>query len=216
MEQSVLYVTIAVVSMAALVGVSWYILPFLGYKHKPRIRHVHLLEWQQGDKLELFPRPLFDGDGPAVWGKRWVYHGRVFSYGVFGVELILDRTRKDKSGRAVDVSPNLPDKIRVPFEEVKANVSLSQRKHCKLTRTVSSGGREEWRLNGVLHREDGPACIWPEGTEEWWLNSKRHRLDGPAFIRSDGYKRWFINGLEISEEDFNAMQNHKLLFGGQN
>ena len=32
-------------------------------------------------------------------------------------------------------------------------------------------GIKEWRLNGKLHREDGPARVWSNGTKEWYLNN---------------------------------------------
>jgi len=37
---------------------------------------------------------------------------------------------------------------------------------------VSSKGTKEWRLNGLLHREDGPAIEWADGSKEWRLNGK--------------------------------------------
>jgi hypothetical protein len=30
----------------------------------------------------------------------------------------------------------------------------------------------KWYLNGDLHREDGPAVIYPDGTQRWYLNDK--------------------------------------------
>lgn len=33
-------------------------------------------------------------------------------------------------------------------------------------------GRVEWRIDGILHREDGPAVIKETGVKEWWLNGK--------------------------------------------
>jgi hypothetical protein len=74
-------------------------------------------------------------------------------------------------------------------------------------------GHEEWTLNGELHREDGPARIWSDGSQEWFLNGARHRLDGPAYINPVGYQGWWVHGVHISEADFNALRNHKLLFG---
>lgn len=41
------------------------------------------------------------------------------------------------------------------------------------TLTESADGRREWWLNGVPHREDGPAIEWPDGRREWWLHGKR-------------------------------------------
>jgi hypothetical protein len=59
---------------------------------------------------------------------------------------------------------------------------------------VYPNGRQEWWLNGNLHREDGPAIIFPDGTQSWWLSGNLHREDGPAVIHSDGTKVWFLNG----------------------
>ena len=59
---------------------------------------------------------------------------------------------------------------------------------------INSYGDKEWRLNGKLHREDGPAVIWSTGTQEWWVNGQRHRIDGPAVIWSTGTQEWLVNG----------------------
>ena len=63
--------------------------------------------------------------------------------------------------------------------------------------------RTLWRLNGKLHREDGPAAEWSDGYKEWWLNDKLHREDGPAIEGADGAKEWYLNGKEYTEEEFN-------------
>lgn len=31
----------------------------------------------------------------------------------------------------------------------------------------------EWRENGEVHREDGPAVERMDGTKEWWLKGKK-------------------------------------------
>jgi len=51
-----------------------------------------------------------------------------------------------------------------------------------------------WRLNGKLHREDGPAVEYPSGTKCWYLNGKYHREDGPAIEDADGTREWYLNG----------------------
>ena len=61
-------------------------------------------------------------------------------------------------------------------------------------------GNQEWRKNGKLHREDGPAIIYAHGSQEWWVNGKLHREDGPAFILPDGTQEWYLNG-KIHRED---------------
>lgn len=57
-----------------------------------------------------------------------------------------------------------------------------------------ANGTKSWYLNGVPHREAGPAIEHPNGTKEWWLNGRRHRKDGPAIEYADGSKDWFLNG----------------------
>ena len=55
-------------------------------------------------------------------------------------------------------------------------------------------GSKAWFLNGLQHREDGPACEFADGTKVWYLNGKRHRTDGPAIEFANGDKVWYLNG----------------------
>jgi len=57
-----------------------------------------------------------------------------------------------------------------------------------------SDGSQNWRLNGKLHRTDGPADIRADGSQCWYLNGKQHREDGPAVIRANGSQFWWLNG----------------------
>ena len=57
-----------------------------------------------------------------------------------------------------------------------------------------------WYLNGVPHREDGPAVEYPSGVKEWYLNGKRHRENGPAIEYPDGSKEWWHHGLRTKVE----------------
>jgi len=65
---------------------------------------------------------------------------------------------------------------------------------------VDDDGTKEWRLNGQLHREDGPAEEYPNGTKKWFLNGKLHRTDGPAVENVDGTKYWYLNGKRHRED----------------
>ena len=60
-------------------------------------------------------------------------------------------------------------------------------------------GSQSWHLNGLRHREDGPAITKPDGTKEWYLNGYRHRTDGPAVI-CDEYQAWYLNGKRHRED----------------
>ena len=31
-----------------------------------------------------------------------------------------------------------------------------------------------WYKDGVVHREDGPACEWDDGDKWWWLNGQEY------------------------------------------
>jgi hypothetical protein len=62
---------------------------------------------------------------------------------------------------------------------------------------TESDGSQRWYKDGNLHREDGPAIIYPDGTKRWYKDGKRHREDGPAIIYSDGTQRWYKNGKDI-------------------
>jgi hypothetical protein len=61
-------------------------------------------------------------------------------------------------------------------------------------------GNRFWFLNGLLHREDGPAVEWADGTKYWYINGQRHREDGPAIEYTDGWKEWYLNGKKMSED----------------
>lgn len=56
-------------------------------------------------------------------------------------------------------------------------------------------GNKFWYINGLLHRDDGPAIDCYSGTKEWYQNGLLHRLDGPAGEYASGTKFWYQNGL---------------------
>jgi len=52
-------------------------------------------------------------------------------------------------------------------------------------RIVCSDGIQMWLtlVGEDLHREDGPAVIWPDGFKEYWLEDKRDRPEaGSLFV----------------------------------
>ncbi len=60
---------------------------------------------------------------------------------------------------------------------------------------IMNDGTQEWWKNGLRHRENGPAILYPDGGEEWWFNGQLHRQDGPAVITADGEKSWWVHGV---------------------
>jgi hypothetical protein len=71
-------------------------------------------------------------------------------------------------------------------------------------------GFEIWKLNGKVHREDGPALIYPDGTQFWFINNNIHREDGPAIILPNGKKEWYYKGKQVSEEELKQINIEKL------
>jgi hypothetical protein len=65
---------------------------------------------------------------------------------------------------------------------------------------TDNNGNKEWRLNGELHREDGPAAEYINGYKAWYIHGKRHREDGPAIERVNGDKWWYLNGKRHRED----------------
>ena len=58
------------------------------------------------------------------------------------------------------------------------------------------------RVDGKLHRLDGPAVQHTTGAKFWYVDGKLHRTDGPAAEWAGGTKYWFINGVSLTEEQF--------------
>ena len=63
---------------------------------------------------------------------------------------------------------------------------------------------EEWLVNGVCHRLDGPAVIWYHDNgqvecEAWLVNGQGQRLDGPAWVEYNAIGQveregWLVDG----------------------
>ncbi|MEZ0261721.1 MAG: hypothetical protein ACAH80_11975 [Alphaproteobacteria bacterium] len=88
----------------------------------------------------------------------------------------------------------------VRVEKIKELRNGAGEYHCTEGPAVewSNGDKEYW-VNGLLHREDGPA-IDSRYQKAWWVNGKLHRLDGPAREYGDGNKAWWVNG-KLHRED---------------
>jgi hypothetical protein len=54
---------------------------------------------------------------------------------------------------------------------------------------------------GKYHRLDGPAREFKDGYKEWYINGIRHREDGPA-IEWNFFKRWYLNNKIYTEQDW--------------
>jgi hypothetical protein len=59
---------------------------------------------------------------------------------------------------------------------------------------VFPGGTRYWYQRGELHRVGGPAVEFRAGTQWWYQHGKFHRVGGPAEIHPDGTQRWYQHG----------------------
>jgi len=87
----------------------------------------------------------------------------------------------------------------------------------KPTCTTYPNGDKIWLLNGIRHREDGPAFEGANGIKEWCLNGGLHREDGPAVERASGAKEWWLNdkeatAIEVFRRADDEQRKHMLLF----
>lgn len=67
---------------------------------------------------------------------------------------------------------------------------------------LSTQYSKEWLIDGIRHRNDGPAIFINKPNyirAEWWLNGVLHRDNNkPAIIDSDGTVEYWINGIKQS------------------
>lgn len=59
----------------------------------------------------------------------------------------------------------------------------------------------EWRYNGLLHRENGPARIH-KYSMFWYKHGKLHRIDGPAVIDDSGPKQYWLDGIKYKPKEY--------------
>jgi hypothetical protein len=69
----------------------------------------------------------------------------------------------------------------------QAGIELVFKEQDKLEKTIDEHGTITYRLNGKLHREDGPAIIY-----------------------ADGDKFWYLEGIRYTEEEFNNKMQIKI------
>jgi hypothetical protein len=65
---------------------------------------------------------------------------------------------------------------------------------------VDKFGTKRWFIDGMLHREDGPAVEWANGDKFWYFNGRLHREDGPAVEYSNLAIQWWLNGKILTKE----------------
>lgn len=70
---------------------------------------------------------------------------------------------------------------------------------------IKKNGNDYWCVDGLLHREDGPAIEGPSGVS-FYRYGKLHRDGGPAVELKDGTTRWYQHGV-LHREDGPASED---------
>tara|TARA_R100000951_G_scaffold106063_1_gene100301 strand:- start:2 stop:676 length:675 start_codon:yes stop_codon:yes gene_type:complete len=94
-----------------------------------------------------------------------------------------DANSKQKYNRAEQIE----DKI------CRLSDHYQEEKMKNTNKTTNACGVTEYRLNGELHREDGPAVEYADEPGQWYLHGKLHREDGPAESMDNGHW-WYLHG----------------------
>lgn len=76
---------------------------------------------------------------------------------------------------------------------------------------VDEQGTKMWYINGLLHREDGPAMEYARGDKYWFMHGKLHREDGPAIEYHNGGKYWYLDGKMLPEQEFLARTTNTVI-----
>lgn len=67
--------------------------------------------------------------------------------------------------------------------------------HCVDGPAIITQDRIEYRLQGKLHRLDGPAVETNKGDKFYYLNGMLHRIDGAAVEAADGHREYYQHNL---------------------
>ena len=65
----------------------------------------------------------------------------------------------------------------------------------QLRNDLAAGAMIEHKVDGKLHKVNGPACIWKIGNYSGWaLFGECHRYYGPAASLIGNVERWWLHG----------------------
>lgn len=66
---------------------------------------------------------------------------------------------------------------------------------------ITKDGRKLHYKDGLLHREDGPAVVSPNGDVFFYQNGQLHREGKPCSVMADGARAWCLYGIPYREDD---------------
>jgi hypothetical protein len=164
--------------------------------------------WYKNNKRHRADGPAIEwANGPKEWwfdDKRHREDGPAYSTPAGQKEWFVKGLRHRLDGPAMEYADggklwyinniNVTESVFNDNEQVKAYKKANQPAAPVPVMTTNSSGDKVWKLNGKLHREDGPAVEYNHGHNVWYLNDRKHRVDGPASITAAGDKEWFFEG----------------------
>ena len=81
---------------------------------------------------------------------------------------------------------------------------------------IASNQVKAWFVDGVCHRQDGPAIEWGDNGRAWIVDGRLHRDGGPA-VETNETQEWFRHG-RLHRDDgpalFTAPDRHDFAIGG--
>lgn len=88
------------------------------------------------------------------------------------------------------------------WDELLASLSPEDRYRMAGGQVYGKPGHCLWRINGNLHREDGPALEIQDLMRGWFRHGQAHREDGPAVEYANGGCEWWLDGEQITEAEW--------------
>lgn len=54
--------------------------------------------------------------------------------------------------------------------------------------------RRNWKFVFPIRSSFAVLAVWSDGYKGWFVNGMLHREFGPAYIGAQGYMAWYVNG----------------------
>ncbi len=116
-------------------------------------------------------------------------------------DLGLELHNIENSKKASLSSESIPDSgFNTSVSSPKPNIVFDPNHIPSAEFKIDSYKTKKWLLNGLLHRENGPAVEYADGGKMWYVAGSLHRENGPAIEYPDGYKAWYQNGHLLRED----------------
>jgi hypothetical protein len=102
-----------------------------------------------------------------------------------------------------DIIPRCEDHTYNPKYNTPEKAQAKKRERESLNGWVvhKRWGYKTHYVNGVIHKDDGPARVYDYGRVIWYKNGKKHKEDGLADVNTDGTGNYWLNGRWFSDDE---------------